>query len=189
MSEKRKKNKELVEERVLLDAAGIESALDRLAGEILRRNDSRKLFLVGIRTGGVYLAQRMQERILSSARYEVPLGVMDITLYRDDIVEGLPRPDVGPTELPSELEGKNVILIDDVLFTGRTVRSALVELMDFGRPESIQLCVLVDRGHRELPIHADFVGLKIETQRDQSVVVFLKELGEKDGVSLFRRAR
>ena len=187
---KQKKTQGLVEDRILLEEGAVRSTIKKMVDEILERNPSpQKLFLVGIRTGGVFLAARMQEMIKSSTGHEVPMGVMDITLYRDDVFDGLPLPEVGPTELPCLLEGHTVILVDDVLYTGRTVRAALAELIDFGRPDCVRLAVLVDRGHRELPIHADYVGLKIDTQRDQSVLVFWKELSGPDRVVLFRRVR
>lgn len=190
-----KSNGSLVEERQLLDEAEITSALGRIAHEILEHcPDPEKLVLVGIRTGGAFLAERLCKMITAATITKtglngdaIKVGVMDITLYRDDVFEGLPRPEVGTTELPCSLEGHTIILVDDVLFTGRTVRSALVELMDFGRPERVQLAVLVDRGHRELPIHADYIGVKVQTRRDQSVLVYFHELGQTDRVVLLRR--
>ena len=185
---RRQKRDSLVEQRELLGESGIAAALARMATAILERNpDGAKLVLVGIHTGGVYLAGRLQRLLASSTKLEVPLGSIDITLYRDDVFVGLPRPEVGPTKVPCSLDDRVVILVDDVLFTGRTIRSALVELMDFGRPAAVQLAVLVDRGHRELPIHADHVGLAVETSREQSVRVTLAELGEPDRVVLLGR--
>lgn len=184
-----KKDKGLVPGRLLLDKAGIANALQNIAAQVLERNsDPKRLLLLGIRTGGVYLAQRLHALIEGRARLEVLLGTMDITLYRDDVFTGLPRPEVGPTELPGSLEGKAVILIDDVLFTGRTIRAALEELVDFGRPDKVELAVLVDRGHRELPIQPDYVGLRTETTRAQTVRVDLSELGEPDQVLLCEKA-
>ncbi len=186
----RKKSERLIEERQLLDAAGLGAAIQRMAEQILERNpEPKQLFLVGIRTGGAHLAARLRDLLSKKAGVEIPLGVMDITLYRDDVFEGLPRPEVGPTELPCTLEGHTVIVVDDVLFTGRTVRSALVELMDYGRPGCVQLAVLLDRGHRELPIQPDYVGLAVKTTRDQSIHVFLSELGHVDRVALFRKPK
>ncbi|HEV8324894.1 MAG TPA: bifunctional pyr operon transcriptional regulator/uracil phosphoribosyltransferase PyrR [Myxococcota bacterium] len=168
----------LVERRTLLDERGVGDALARMAGEILaRQSDPRALVLVGVRTGGVPLAQRLQKLVAARTEHAPALGVLDITLYRDDVFVGLPRPEVGPTELPGTLEGQVVVLVDDVLFTGRTTRAALVELMDYGRPRQVQLAVLVDRGWRELPIAPDYVGLAVETTREQTVRVHLRETG------------
>jgi pyrimidine operon attenuation protein / uracil phosphoribosyltransferase len=174
----------LVERREILDEAGIARTLRRIAVEIVERNaGSGEIALVGIRTGGLFLAERLK-KLLAAEGAEPPLGAVDITLYRDDVFEGLPRPEVGKTDLPFPMPGKHIILVDDVLYTGRTVRAALDALMDFGRPRGVQLAVLVDRGHRELPIQADYVGLKVETTRRESVRVHLKERGEPDRVVL-----
>jgi pyrimidine operon attenuation protein/uracil phosphoribosyltransferase len=180
----------LVERRELLDADGIVRTLRRIAMEIVERNrGARDLVLVGIRTGGAFLAERLARLVGDLEGHAVPLGVIDIALYRDDVWRGLPRPEVGPTELPFPIEDRTVVLVDDVLYTGRTVRAALDELMEFGRPRAVQLCVLIDRGHRELPIRADYVGLSVETTREQSVRVLLKERGEADRVALRERLR
>ena len=179
----------LAEKQELLDEAGIRGALSRIAGEILESHlEPRSLVLVGIRTRGVHLAQRLRAVIAERVALQVPLGVMDITLYRDDVSD-ISKPVVGSTELPSSVEGKVVILVDDVLFTGRTTRAALVELMDFGRPEMVKLAVLVDRGHRELPIHPDYVGLSVKTTRDELVSVMFHEEDGVDRVVLRERAR
>jgi pyrimidine operon attenuation protein / uracil phosphoribosyltransferase len=167
---------ELFEKRELLDQAGINRALKRMAHEIVERNVAAgAVVLVGIRTAGVPLAERLGGFIRDTGDdLRVELGAMDITLYRDDVFVGLPKPEVGSTELPGHtIAGKTVILVDDVLYTGRTIRAALDALMDYGRPRAVQLAVLVDRGHRELPIQPDFVGLKVETTRQQSVKVML----------------
>ena len=168
---------QLVERAVLLDDAGVSTALARLAREVAERGGTQDLYLVGVRTGGVVLAERLRARIRGDRDVEVPLGVLDITLYRDDVFEGLPRPEVGPTQLHIPLKGRRVVLVDDVLYTGRTVRAALDALMEFGRPRRIELCVLVDRGCRELPIQGDYVGLRVEVPRQQSVKVLLREQG------------
>ncbi len=187
---RRKKSEGLSQKRRLLDKAGVTRALKSIAQKILERHaDPKKLVLLGIRTGGVFLAGRLRDLLKSMTRIDIPCGAMDITLYRDDVFTGLSRPEVGPTELPGTVHGKSVILIDDVLFTGRTIRAALEEIMEFGRPHSIQLAVLVDRGHRELPIQADFVGLTVETQREQVVRVLYHELGEPDEVLLCERTK
>lgn len=147
----------------------------------------RSLFLVGIHTGGVHLARRIQKEIAQMRGVTAPCGTLDITLYRDDLFEGLCKPIVGATVLPESVQGREVVLIDDVLYTGRTVRSALIELMDYGRPKRIRLAVLVDRGHRELPIFADYVGRMMDTARDQTVEVNLRENSARDEVVLRMR--
>src|SRR5262249_34965523 len=144
--------------------------------------------LVGIRTGGLFLAERLARLISSGGKKAPPLGAIDIALYRDDVLEGLPRPQVGPTDLPFELPGKTIVLVDAVLFTGRTWRAALEALVDYGRARAVKLAVLVDRGHRELPIQADYVGLAIATTPQQRVRVHLRERGEPDRVVLYEPA-
>lgn len=172
-------DRDLTERRQLLDEAGIARILRRIAHEIVERNAGvGGIALVGVRTGGLILAERLVRLIAEAEGQAPPLGAVDIALYRDDVFEGLPRPEVGPTELPFALPGRTIVLVDDVLYTGRTVRAALDALMDFGRPRAVQLAVLVDRGNRELPIQADYVGMKVETTRAQSVRVLLHERGE-----------
>jgi pyrimidine operon attenuation protein/uracil phosphoribosyltransferase len=157
-----------------------------MANEIAERHHGTPddLAIVGVHTGGWHLAMRMAKLYEHIEGRAVPLGSVDITLYRDDVFEGLPRPEVGPTQLPFALPGKRIVLVDDVLYTGRTVRAALDALMDYGRPRAVELAVLVDRGHRELPIQADYVGIKVDTSRDESVRVMLRELAEPDRVVL-----
>ena len=182
---RRRKNEGLVQQRQLLDKAGISEALRSIAQKILEHYPNPKdLVLLGIRTGGVYLAERIRKLLQEQSGLAVPCGTMDITLYRDDVFTGLPRPEVGPTDLPCSLQDKAVILVDDVLFTGRTIRAALDEIIEFGRPQCVRLAVLIDRGHREFPIQADYVGLKVEATRDETVRVMLPELGEPDKVVL-----
>jgi pyrimidine operon attenuation protein / uracil phosphoribosyltransferase len=174
---------DLVERRELLDEAGIARVLRRMAHEIVERHQGGEgIALVGVHTGGYVLAERLVKLLQAVEGCAVPLGAVDITLYRDDVFDGLPRPEVGPTELPFVLPGKTIVLVDDVLYTGRTIRAALDALVDYGRPRAVELAVLVDRGHRELPIQADYVGLKVETTRRESVRVSLSELGEQDRV-------
>ena len=186
--ERTQKHRDLVDKRELLDEAGIRNALAGLARDILESHtDPRSLVLVGIRTLGVPLAERLRALIAERVGFSVPLGVMDITLYRDDVYKDDARPVVGTTELPCSLEGRVVILVDDVLFTGRTTRAALAELMDYGRPEMVKLAVLVDRGHRELPIQPDYVGLSVKTARDELVTVTLSEVDGTDRVVLRER--
>lgn len=175
------------EPRELMNASAIADALDAIVRAISQRNGSLDaIALVGIRTGGLDLAVRLQ-RAMRAGGVTVPLGAIDIALYRDDVFEGLPRPEVGSTDLPFSLPGKIVVLVDDVLYTGRTVRAALDALVDFGRPRAVELAALVDRGHRELPIQADFVGLRVETARDEQVKVLLRERDGVDRVILRKR--
>jgi len=164
-------------ETAILDKAGVARAITRIAHEILEHNKGgEKLALVGIRTGGDHLATLLQARINEIEGLQVPLGAVDITMYRDDLASRGSLP-IGKTDIPFHLDGKQVILVDDVLYTGRTIRSAMDALMDFGRPSSIQLAVLIDRGHRELPIRADYVGRNVPTAREEDIaVIFDNEL-------------
>ncbi len=169
----------------LLTAEEIERILSRVANEIIERNKGiKELVLIGIRTRGVPLAQRLAKKIKSIEGKEPPVGVLDITLYRDDLTMIAPSPLVRKTDLPFSVSEKIVILVDDVLFTGRTARAALDALIDFGRPKKIQLAVLIDRGHRELPIQADFIGKIIPTSLNEVVDVMLKEIDKEDAVYL-----
>ena len=180
-------NSELVDRRVIADEAAISRMLRRIAHEIVERNQGTDdVALVGIRTGGLHLAERLVPLIEAIEGKPPMLGAVDITLYRDDVFIGLPRPEVGATELPFRLAGNNIVLVDDVLFTGRTVRAALDALNDFGRPKQVQLAVLIDRGMRELPIAADYVGLTTQTTANDSVRVFLKETGEEQDRVILR---
>lgn len=179
---------DLVEREELLDAVGLGRVLRRMAFEILERAGADAYF-VGIRTGGAFLAERLV-RVLEEAGEGTPtLGAVDITLYRDDVFLGLPKPEVGPTDLPQSIAGRTIVLVDDVLFTGRTVRAAMDVLADYGRPRAVQLAALVDRGRRELPIQPDYVGVRVQTTADQSVRVMLKERGEPDRVVLRERQK
>ncbi|MDQ7096128.1 bifunctional pyr operon transcriptional regulator/uracil phosphoribosyltransferase PyrR [Desulfosporosinus sp. PR] len=172
----------------ILDADGIRRALSRIAHEIVEKNKGTdKLVLVGIRRRGVPLAERIQQYIKEFEGAELPLGILDITLYRDDLSTIDVQPVVHETDVPVSIEGKTVILIDDVLYTGRTARAALDATMDLGRPERIQLAVLVDRGHRELPIRADFVGKNLPTSRREIVAVRLLEVDSEEDVLLLER--
>ena len=167
------------QKRVVMDADGIDRALTRITYEMLEKNKgSEGLVLIGIRTGGVYLAQRLQKKIAEIEGTLPPLGILDITLYRDDLHSSREKPHLGKTDIPFSLDQKKVVLIDDVLFTGRTIRAAMDALIDFGRPRLIQLAVLIDRGHRELPIRADFVGKNLPSSFWEAVAV---HLAEKDG--------
>jgi pyrimidine operon attenuation protein/uracil phosphoribosyltransferase len=158
--------------RVILDAAGIERATRRMAHEIVERNsDPERLALVAIAAGGVPIAELLAERIAEIQRSAVPLGVLDVTLYRDDVIGRGKRPIPHRTSMPFSANGKRVVLVEDVVFTGRTIRAAMDAVLDFGRPEAIQIATLVDRGHRELPIQVDFVGKNIPTARAERVVL------------------
>ena len=169
--------------KVAMDAQGIDRSLTRIAYEILEHNKgSAELVLVGIQKGGVYLAERLRRKLRVMEGMEVPLGILDINLYRDDIATGNSKPRLGKTEIPFMLDGMKVILVDDVLFTGRTVRAALDALMDFGRPKFIRLAVLVDRGHRELPIMPDYVGMALPSSLWEEVTVHLREKNGRDEV-------
>ena len=175
---------------VVLDASAIGRALTRIAHEILEKNKGGdNLLLVGIKTRGIPLAKRLQERIKTIEAIEVPIGELDITLYRDDLEKVTPteEPQLKGSQIGTDLTGKTVILVDDVLYTGRTVRAAMDAVMDIGRPQQIQLAVLVDRGHRELPIRADYVGKNIPTSLEEIVVVELQEADDMDEVSLYEK--
>lgn len=175
--------KERADEKLVMDAGDIARALTRIAHEILEHNKGVKnLALVGIRTGGVHLAHRLVKRIQSIEGVQVPIGELDITLYRDDLALRKNQPVLRKTSVPFDLADKVVVLVDDVLFTGRTIRAAMDGLMDLGRPGEIQLAVLVDRGHRQLPIKATYIGKNLPTSREEKVQVLLEEHGEDDRV-------
>jgi pyrimidine operon attenuation protein / uracil phosphoribosyltransferase len=172
----------------ILDARAVSRTLRRMADEIVELfGGTDDLVLVGIQRRGVQLSDRLASLIEEREGVTIPRGALDITLYRDDLQTVGPRPVVGPTNLPWELDGKRVVIVDDVLYTGRTVRAALDELADFGRPARIALVVLVDRGGRELPIHADIVGKKIEVAPREQVDVQVKELDGEDAVVVVPR--
>ena len=173
--------------RVVMDAGDIARALTRIAHEIVERNKGVKdLALVGIRTGGVHLAHRLVKRIQGIEDAPVPIGELDITLYRDDLALRKNQPVLRKTSVLFDMADKVVVLVDDVLFTGRTIRAAMDGLMDLGRPGEIQLAVLVDRGHRQLPIKANYIGKNLPTSREEQVQVLLEEGGEDDRVVIFR---
>ena len=172
----------------VLDARAVERTLKRMAEEITELNGGTdNLIIVGIQRRGVQLASRLVKIIEKRESATVRRGSLDITLYRDDLQTVGPRPVVGPTDLPWNLDGANVVIVDDVLYTGRTIRAALDELTDFGRAARIALAVLVDRGGRELPIHADIIGKKIDVQDDERIDVLVEELDGKDSVVVVPR--
>ena len=171
--------------RSMMDAHEIRRAITRLGHEIVeRQGGTDSLVLIGIQRRGVVLAQRLADAIAGSEHVRVPVGALDISLYRDDLSELASYPIVRSTELPIDINDRTVVLIDDVLFTGRTIRAAMDALMDFGRPRAIRLAVLVDRGHRELPIRADHVGRNLPTARTERVNVHVQELDGIDAVEL-----
>jgi pyrimidine operon attenuation protein/uracil phosphoribosyltransferase len=171
-----------------MDAAAMDRVLARLAHEIIEHHpDLEALAFIGIRTRGVPLAERLRGIIAGQAGRRVPLGSLDITLYRDDVTAMGAHAVLRETRIPFPLDGKRIVLVDDVLYTGRTIRAALDGLNDFGRPKSIKLAVLIDRGHRELPIHADFVGKAIPTREEDEVKVRLKEIDGEDSVRIEAR--
>lgn len=169
----------------IMDEKALDRAMTRIAHEILERNKGvEDLVMIGIKTRGITLAKRLCEKIKNIEGKEIPLGSLDITSYRDDIreLEDIPKEDL--TEVNFDITGKKIILVDDVLYTGRTVRAAMDAIVDIGRPLNIQLAVLIDRGHRELPIRADYVGKNVPTSRSEMIIVNVMEADDKDGVLL-----
>ncbi|MBI3952105.1 MAG: bifunctional pyr operon transcriptional regulator/uracil phosphoribosyltransferase PyrR [Acidobacteria bacterium] len=174
---------EFRERAQIMDAAKMRRALSRLASEIVEQNKGTSdLILVGIRRRGVPLAERLAEKIKELEGTDVPVGALDITLYRDDLSTIAPHPVVNKTEFPTDVTNRNIVLVDDVLYTGRTVRAALDHIIDYGRPRRIQLAVLIDRGHRELPIQADYIGKSVPTKDSEIIKVMLKETDGVDQV-------
>ena len=173
---------------VVLDQAAINRALTRIAHEILEHNKGgENLVLVGIKTRGVPIAKRLQEKIAQIEQITVPIGELDITLYRDDLQEKSTAPTLIATNIDVDIQDKTIVLVDDVLYTGRTVRAAMDAVMDISRPSQIQLAVLIDRGHRELPIRADYVGKNIPTSKEEIISVGITELDELDEVSILEK--
>ncbi|MGI6534286.1 MAG: bifunctional pyr operon transcriptional regulator/uracil phosphoribosyltransferase PyrR [Peptococcia bacterium] len=167
----------------LLDREGIRRSLTRIAHEILEKNKgTEELILIGIRRRGVPLAVRLAELIQQIEGVEIPVGKLDITLYRDDLTALSDYPLVRGTDIPCDITAKKIVLVDDVLYTGRTIRAAMDALMDIGRPFLIQLAVLIDRGHRELPIRADYVGKNVPTSRKENIKVMLQEIDDDEAV-------
>jgi pyrimidine operon attenuation protein/uracil phosphoribosyltransferase len=175
------------ETTILMNEGAMQRALTRIAHEIAERNEaSQEVVLVGIQRGGVPLARRLGRALEGIWGHAAPVGTLDVSMHRDDLGQRA-APNVQPTEIPFDITGKTVVLVDDVFFSGRTVRAAMDALNDFGRPRRIQLAVLIDRGHRELPIKADFVGKNVPTSHTESVRVRLKESGIPDEVVMERR--
>ncbi len=178
----------LIEKAQIIDADGVRRALVRIAHEIVERNKgTENVVLIGIRRRGVPLAQRLSRFIKEVEGVEIPVGVLDITLYRDDLSTLASQPVVHKTEVPVAIQGKTLILVDDVLYTGRTVRAALDAIIDLGRPAVIQLAVLIDRGHRELPIRADYVGKNVPTSKREVIEVRLEEVDRVNGVWIMEK--
>ncbi|WP_425277858.1 bifunctional pyr operon transcriptional regulator/uracil phosphoribosyltransferase PyrR [Enterococcus faecalis] len=168
----------MMPKKEVVDAVTMKRALTRISYEIIERNKGiQDIVLVGIKTRGIYIAQRLAKRLKQLEDIDVPVGELDITLYRDD-VKDMEEPELHSSDVPVSIEGKEVILVDDVLYTGRTIRAAMDAVMDLGRPRKISLAVLVDRGHRELPIRADYVGKNIPTSKTEEIIV---EMEERDG--------
>lgn len=173
-----------MDEVVVLESEDISRILTRIAHEVLERNEGATgIVLIGIRTRGEFIASRIAKKIKDIEDFEVPCGSLDIGFYRDDLATH-PKLELQPTDIPFDVNDKNIILVDDVLYTGRSIRAALDAIMDFGRPRSIQLAVLVDRGHRELPIRADFVGKNLPTSSKESVNVCMKEIDGYDSITI-----
>ena len=175
--------------KIVLDSKEMARALTRMAHEIIEQNKGiEDLAIIGIRTGGVPLSERLQQLIAAIEGTMLPAGILDITLYRDDWSTLSQHPIVRKTDISFSIDNKNLILVDDVLYTGRTIRAALDALIDLGRPQKIQLAVLVDRGRRELPIKPDFVGLSLHTSADEHINVFLNEISGRDEVVLKQKS-
>ncbi|MBI4330477.1 MAG: bifunctional pyr operon transcriptional regulator/uracil phosphoribosyltransferase PyrR [Chloroflexi bacterium] len=175
-------------ERVIMTEPEIRRAVTRIAHEIVERNQGcENLVFMGMHTRGVPLAHRLARQIKEFEKVEVPVGALDISLYRDDLASRGLQPVAQPTSVPADIDDKTIILVDDVLYTGRSIRAALDELIDFGRPLAIQLAVLVDRGHRELPIRADYVGKNVPTARTEDVAVRLREIDSKEEVAIVKK--
>ena len=169
----------------VVDGQGLDRILTRIAHEILEKNKgSQNLILMGMRTRGEFLARRIQNKIKTIDGADLPLGVLDVTLYRDDFRTRIKQPEVSVSDITFDLNENDIILVDDVLYTGRTVRSAMNAIMDLGRPDSIQFCILVDRGHRELPIRADYVGKNIPTSLNEEIKVRMTEVDDEDAIYL-----
>ena len=169
----------------VVDTDGLDRILTRISDEILEKNKgSKDLVLMGMRTRGEFLARRIRNKLKLIDGADLPLGVLDVTLYRDDFRMRIKQPEVSVSNITFDINEKHIILVDDVLYTGRTVRSAMNAIMDLGRPASIQLCILVDRGHRELPIRADYVGKNIPTSLNEEIKVRMTEVDEEDAIYL-----
>lgn len=171
---------------IIMDEASLKRALIRIAHQIIEKNEeSENICLIGIKTRGVPIAKRLSENIKAITGFDVSVGTLDITLYRDDVSDNLKDPVINGTIIPFSVTGKNVILVDDVLFTGRTVRAAMDAIVSLGRPSTVQLAIIIDRGHREFPIRADYVGKNVPTSRSETISVHLSECDGTDNVELY----
>jgi pyrimidine operon attenuation protein/uracil phosphoribosyltransferase len=173
------------EKSTLMGKEEMRESIERLCSEIVESNpDMKSLCIIGIRKRGDILAERIANVLKKTTKWEISVGVLDITLYRDDLTKYGPKPIIGSTYFPCSIEGKEVLLVDDVLYTGRTIRSALDEIVDYGRPLRVQLAVMVNRGGRELPISPDYVGVSVELKDKEEVQVFLEETDEEDSIKV-----
>lgn len=178
----------LIEKNIIMNEEAIRRSIKRIAHEIIEKNKgTEKIVLVGIRTRGVPLAHRIADAIHEIEDVNIPVGILDITLYRDDLSTLGYQPIVHATEISADITGKSVVLVDDVLYSGRTIRAAMDAIVDFGRPKNIRLAVLIDRGHRELPIRADFVGKNVPTAHKEEICVFLKESDQDERVVIYEK--
>tara|TARA_A100001011_G_C14291949_1_gene836595 strand:+ start:680 stop:1216 length:537 start_codon:yes stop_codon:yes gene_type:complete len=175
-----------MEKIILLESDSINKTISRLSHEIIEKNPAGKFSIIGIRNRGDVIARKIKSKIEQTINKTIEFGTIDVTFHRDDYKQHLPSPKIGTTEILFEIEGKTLILVDDVLFTGRTIRSAMDEVFSFGRPSSIQLVVLVDRGHREIPIKASFVGKNYPTSKNEHIHVNVKEIDGEDSIVLRR---
>jgi len=181
---------DIQEKAVVMGKSEIKRTLVRIAHEIVEKNKgANNLALIGVRTRGVFLAKRLVQEIFKIEKKEIPVGILDITLYRDDLSLVARQPLVLKTEIPFDVSQKKIVLVDDVLYTGRTIRAAMDAIVDLGRPQVIQLAVLVDRGHRELPIRADYIGKNIPTSKKEIVKVKLKEIDGEEKVGIINERR
>ncbi len=170
----------------LMDEVNLKRALIRIAHQIIEKNEgAENICLIGIKTRGVHLAKRLRDNIKAIIGFDIPVGILDITLYRDDISDVSDDPVLNSSDIPFSISGKDVILVDDVLFTGRTVRAAMDAIVSLGRPSTIQLAILIDRGHREFPIRADYIGKNVPTSRSEMISVNVSESDGTDNVELY----
>ncbi len=178
-------NVKFKEKKILMDKKEMASTIERLSSEILKDNpDIKSLCIIGIRKRGDILAERIANNLKRMTSWEIKVGVLDITLYRDDLTIYGPKPIIGSTNFPCSIEGKEVLLVDDVIYTGRTIRSALDEIIDYGRPISVKLAVMVNRGGRELPISPDYIGISVKLRKKEEVQVLLKETDKEDSIKI-----
>ncbi|MEN3045464.1 MAG: bifunctional pyr operon transcriptional regulator/uracil phosphoribosyltransferase PyrR [Candidatus Hydrothermales bacterium] len=172
----------------MIDSREFSMIIERLCSEVLERHPDGDIKLVGIHTRGVYLAQRIKENLESRTKRLIEMGTVDITFYRDDLMKLYEQPEVKETNIPFSVDDEKILLVDDVIYTGRTIRCAIDVLLDYGRPKKVELLVIVDRGHRELPIHPDYVGRKIPTSRDEIIDVRVREVDGEDAVLLVKKS-